>query len=546
LALCVAAPPAFGVQGVSADDQASATGQTAAVLTGAEASLRVGTISIEVFDVFDLAARGESTSLGHAANLLHPRTRPSVVRRELLFRTGDRFDPEALRQTERNLRALGLFRRVEITTLPARGGEVGIVVRVYDAWTLATGTSFRHEGGFSAYDVQVRDGNLAGFGVSLSARYAVGFERRETDWSFADPRLLGSREHLSVSLASRSDGDLAAVSLSRPFYTLESASGHAIGWRSAQERYRTYQDGQVWHEYNLQTADGTLGWTGRISRVRNGAAWRLGAGYRYVAREYSLLPGSAPGETLGMPASYRWGGPYIGVQFLQQRYEKRNNVLAPNRDVDFNLGLDASADLFVSSPATGPHTERRVVAAFSLERGWRLGRRGLALAAARAGSELGGPLPARGDTAATVRLWVPHSESHVTAVLCEGRVLLNPDRGVLLYLGGTPGLRGFAENQFAGTASLLLIVEERKYLDWRPAGLVQPGFAAFAEVGALAGGPPPHSARAAHGDAGVGFRLANLKASRPSVIKVDVAMPIGESGHGWRAARLVVGFRREL
>jgi hemolysin activation/secretion protein len=134
----------------------------------------------------------------------------------------------------------------------------------------------------------------------------------------------------------------------------------------------------------------------------------------------------------------------------------------------------------------------------------------------------------------------------VTAVLLEGRALLNPDHGVLLYLGGTPGLRGFAENQFAGTRSVLLIAEERKYLAWRPAGLVQPGFAGFVEIGALAGGPPPHAARAVHADAGVGFRLANLKASGPSVVKVDVAVPIGESWRGGRAARLVVGFRREL
>jgi hemolysin activation/secretion protein len=124
--------------------------------------------------------------------------------------------------------------------------------------------------------------------------------------------------------------------------------------------------------------------------------------------------------------------------------------------------------------------------------------------------------------------------------------LLNPDRGVLVYLGGTPGLRGFRENQFAGTRSLLLIVEERKFLSWRVAGFIQPGLAAFAEVGALAGGLRPGAARAVHGDAGVGLRFANAKASGPSVVKVDLAIPIGEAWKGGRAVRLVIGFRREL
>jgi hypothetical protein len=508
--------------------------------------LRVGSISIEVFDVFDLAEHDESSSLARAANLLHPRTRPSVVRRELLFRSGDRFDPETLHQTERNLRMLGLFRRVEVRALRPENGAVAVVIRVYDAWSLTTGTSFRREGGFSAYDAQFREGNVAGLGVGLSLRYAVGFERRETDWSFSDPRLFGSRERLAMSFARRTDGDLKAVSLSRPFYELASSSAHTVDWRSAHEVYRTYESGRVTNEYNLQTTDGTLGWAGRLGGARKGSAWRLAAGYRLAAREYSLQPGAGPRADKSLPVSYRWGGPYVGVQFLRHRYESRSDTLAPGRDVDYNLGLNAGADLFVSTPFTGPDTQNRVVAGVSLERGWRLPGQGLAVAAARVGSESGGGVPARGDIAATVRTWVPHSETHVTAVLLEGRALVNPDRGVLMYLGGTPGLRGYRENEFAGTRSLLAIVEERKFLAWRPAGLIQPGFAAFAEVGALAGGSAQGGAQSFHGDAGVGLRLANLKASGPAVIKVDLAVPIGEAWRGGRAVQLVVGFRREL
>ena len=150
LVLVCAVRPAFGIPGVPAGDQAG----TAALQSAGLTALRVGAISIQIGDVFDIATGGAWAPLTQAANLLHPRTRPSVVRRELLFRTGDRFDAEALRQTERNLRALGLFRRVEVLTLPPQDGEVGIVVRVFDAWSLTTGTSFRHEGGFSSYDVR--------------------------------------------------------------------------------------------------------------------------------------------------------------------------------------------------------------------------------------------------------------------------------------------------------------------------------------------------------------------------------------------------------
>jgi len=507
---------------------------------------RIGAISIEVLDIFDTSVRSESNPLARAANLLHLRTRVPVVRRELLFKTGDRLDPEALSQTERNLRALGLFRRVEVRALPPENGIVRVLVRVHDAWSLATGTSFRREGGFDSYDVRLRENNVAGLGMGLAMRYAVGFERRERAASFTDARLLGSRERIALVFASRSDGSVREFSLSRPFYSLASPSGHGVGWRTARERYRTYEDGRVLHEYNLSTADGAIGWSGRIGAVRRGSAWRIGGGYRYVAREYTSTPWSRPGEEQDMPASYRRGGPYVGLQFLQHRYETRRDLIAPDRDSDFNLGLNANVEVFVSSPRTGLGTDSRLVAGLSLERGWRLPGGGLTTVAGRVGAESGGRLPARGDVSGTVRAWFPHSKVHLTAVFAEGHAWVNPDRGVLDYLGGTPGLRGFRENQFAGTRSLLVIVEERKYFAWRLAGLVRPGIVAFAEVGAIGGGGPLRAGRIVHADVGVGLRLVRLRSAPTSVIKVDVAAPIGVPWRGGRAVQVVVGFQRDF
>ena len=546
LLLLSAARPMLAYPCGPVPDQQGTVADPAAEEPDVAPDLRVGAISIQVFDVFDVAATGASSSLYRAANLLHARTRSSVVQRELLFEPGDRFDAETLRQSERNLRALGLFRRVEVRALPPSDGEVAVEVRVYDAWSLTSGTSFRHEGGVSAYSARFREGNVAGLGVALSMRYSVGFERNETDWSFADPRLFGSRERVSVAFASRSDGDAKELSLARPFYALSAPSAHAASWRSARETYRTYEDGRVHHEYGLLATDAAFGWAGRAGAVRQESVWRIAAGYRFAAREYSLVPGAETGAMLGMPTSYRRGGPYAGVQFLRHRYETRTGILAPDREVDFNLGLNVNADIFVSSPFTGPDTQNRVVAALAVGRGWRLPRRGLVLAEGRAGGEGGGGMPARGDLAAILRLWMPHSETRVTALLCEGRALLNPDRGTLLYLGGTPGLRGYRENQFAGTRSFLAIVEERRFLAWRPAGLVQPGFAIFAEVGALAGTARGRGTRALYGDVGAGLRLVRLKSAGSDVVKVDLAIPVGDGWRGGRAVQLVVGFRREL
>ncbi|MBE3133367.1 MAG: hypothetical protein IMZ55_07825, partial [Acidobacteria bacterium] len=478
------------------------------------ASLRVGAISIEIFDVFDASVGGAWNPLFRAGNLLHARTREGVVRRELLFQTGDGFDPEVLRQTERNLRALGLFRRVSVEALPPELGVVPIRVRVHDAWSLTTGASYRREGGFASYDLRFREGNLGGLGLGVAMRHAVNFDRRESALSLTDARVFGTRERLAAAYAARSDGVNREVSLSRPFFTLATISGHDLAWRNAHERFRTFEEGQVRHEYDLHAVDGTAGWMSRIGQAGPGSVWRLGAGYRFIAREYALTPWSRPDDALGMPASRRWGGPFVVLQFLQHRYEKRSDLLAPDRDVDLNLGLVATADVFVSSPRTGPATASRVIAAASVERGWRLPGNSLAAAAGRIMTEAGGHLPARGEVSGTLRAWWPHSPTHVTALFAEGHAWLNPDRGVFEYLGGTPGLRGFRENQFAGTRSLIIIAEQRKYFGWRPAGVFQPGVVAFAEIGAIGGGVRLPGSRPIHADLGVGLRIVHLRAAR--------------------------------
>src|ERR671913_1682616 len=52
-------------------------------------------------------------------NALHVQTRPYVVRRELLFEVGEPFDTARVNESARDLRALSIFRDVEIDTVSA-------------------------------------------------------------------------------------------------------------------------------------------------------------------------------------------------------------------------------------------------------------------------------------------------------------------------------------------------------------------------------------------------------------------------------------------
>ena len=87
----------------------------------ADAPLTVGEVRIVTDDIFETReveeASGALLLLRRAMNGVHLNTRHYVIRRELLFHTGDPFDPALLEETERNLRDLGFLNNIRVTAV---------------------------------------------------------------------------------------------------------------------------------------------------------------------------------------------------------------------------------------------------------------------------------------------------------------------------------------------------------------------------------------------------------------------------------------------
>ena len=98
-------------------------------------------------DIFDPEERGFVARVGNA---LHIQTRPATIRRELLFRPGEPVDSARIAESERNLRALGVFRRVVIDTIRTDSGLVARVV-TKDGWSTQADWRFRSTGGEVAF-----------------------------------------------------------------------------------------------------------------------------------------------------------------------------------------------------------------------------------------------------------------------------------------------------------------------------------------------------------------------------------------------------------
>src|ERR1041384_7494365 len=64
----------------------------------------IGKITIDNRDIFDTSQPSESNPLFKLANGIHIQTRKDFIRRELLIKEGDAYDPALVDETERNLR----------------------------------------------------------------------------------------------------------------------------------------------------------------------------------------------------------------------------------------------------------------------------------------------------------------------------------------------------------------------------------------------------------------------------------------------------------
>ena len=74
----------------------------------------IDTIVVITQNVFG-AAEARSNLLFRIANAIRFTTRTNVVRRELLFKQGEVYDSATVAESERNLRAFGIFRDAVLT-----------------------------------------------------------------------------------------------------------------------------------------------------------------------------------------------------------------------------------------------------------------------------------------------------------------------------------------------------------------------------------------------------------------------------------------------
>ena len=120
------------------------------------------------------------------------RTLDSVIRREMQLAEGDAFNRAKVRESERRIRRLGFFEKVEIKNTPTDAPDrTRLTVEVVEQSTgeLSFGAGVSSDSGLLA-NASIRERNLLGKGQDLLLSFGLSFDDAELDLSFTEPYFL--------------------------------------------------------------------------------------------------------------------------------------------------------------------------------------------------------------------------------------------------------------------------------------------------------------------------------------------------------------------
>jgi hypothetical protein len=492
----------------------------------AQAGPIVDSIAIETHDIFDSTEVRASFLFG-LANALHVKTQPWVVRREVLIRRGVPLDQRLVDETARNLRRLGLFRRVAIDTIRVGGKLVARVV-TYDGWTTTLETALSSTGSVVTWSAGLTERNLLGTGNLVGASY-----RKEVDrsaWRFRGQvnRALGTRAVVAGFYDDLSDGRAGAWTPEVPFRAFGDRGGGGLPGEAASQRVLLFRDGvegdTLWRRALIQR-----GWVSWAPAAGPAGYVRLGA-YGHVRREAFV---TIADTGLAVPDSVTGVvGLYLEAQHARFVEVMHYNGFAREEDIDLSSGAHVEALL---APAALGYAQTGIGAGLDAQTGI-----GTPAAFVRLTAHINGLFTSAGLDSGQVRAGLTVASRLIrrqaTVLHVEAGIQQHPTPGTEFDLGHGLGPRAFEPHAFTGTRTVWGIAEHRVFVLDDLFGLLGVGFAGFADYGgAWYADEDPRFG----GDVGIGLRLGATRATGPNVGRLDLAYQFGD---GVTGRRWVVSF----
>lgn len=483
----------------------------------------IGEVVIVIKDVFDTSMPGENKSIFRAANRWHIETRESVVRKQLLFRTGEPYSRDLLDESERILRSNVYLFDASIAETGYRDGVVDITVTTRDVWTFTPEFSLSRSGGKTTTNLGIEEVNLLGTGSALKLNYEDGVDRESTRFAFANGHLGRHWLKLAVSVADNSDGDEYEFQLERPFFGLDTRRAGGIFWLDQGRVEPVYDRGDPVAAFRQQRTY-TSAWFG-ISSGRQGQwvqRWSLGLTSdknSFSNPDSSLLAALVPPDR-------KFVYPFIRYQLLQDKFSKTRNLDSIEKTEDVFLGSQVSAQVGWAHQSLGS-LQDALVFGFNVRRGFGSPDSSLWLLDADLSGRWEQSEASNTVLRAGLRYFRRQSPKLSFTASVAALTSVRPDLDKPIEVGGDNGLRGYPLRYQRGESLALFHLEQRYYTDWYPFRVLRVGGAVFADIGRT-WGDNPAGPRAAGwlADVGLGLRLVPTRGSPDKVYHIDLAFPL--------------------
>jgi hemolysin activation/secretion protein len=484
----------------------------------------IGEIRLEKSNVFDLSNPEENYWLYRLANRLHIVTKDKVLQKQLLFRSGDNFSLRKIDESERILRQNRYLFDANIKPSRYENGVVDLTVRTRDVWSLNPDISLSRSGGENRTKYGLEDTNLLGRGQLVRVARIEDVDRTSDSFEFSDKHLGRSWVSALLKVSDNSDGEFNLLSVIRPFYALD-VRWSAGGWMLEDERREAFyalgeEAAEYRHERDYQAAFG--GWSRGLQDgwVRRWTAGVVRDDNRFSAVLDPTLPALVPQDRDLVYA-------FIGLEILEDDYQKTRNRDQIGRTEDFYLGTRISGSLGWSDTSIGADRDALIFSAQASRGFGSLDGHALLLSGSASGRVESGQ-SANSLLNITARYYQKQSRKRLFFATLSATAGHSLDLDNRVEIGGDSGLRGYPLRYQNGDSKLLLTLEQRYFTDWYPFRLVRIGGAVFADAGRVWGDDPVNGRRFEWlTDVGFGLRFAPTRSSAGKMIHLDVAFPLG-------------------
>ncbi len=537
---------------------------------------RISYVFIDNWDIFDLTVLEPDAKIRwfyRAANAVHVRTREDFIRKELLFRSGDCFDPLLLEESERLLRSYSFIGESDVFPVPTPGGDHDVVVYTRDDWTTKVNLGFRIDEGVQIEGLELSEENLLGMGMLARVFFKKAKETQDLGMEFQTPRLFGSRMDGRVSFGTTRNGTFYEEAFTFPFVgeVGRIAARQSFSWRETVFSYSTHPSPDYTNllvPFLAQRWDVSLGRRWGVP----GDLTVLGFGLSKESTQFREFPSDVeyivdrdfsnplPADSLGLAS--------VETQTLSRRANRislfvgmRNLGFLPRRGLDALRGIQdiqvgtelffglGQAPSFLQEGGGLSQPDLHAQASFfagGAWAGWVLNARASTEGRYLYGDETSGSwrdIFAEGDL---YLYWLPKPEgAHAVLFRASATGGWSAETPFQLTLGGHTSVRGYSQSDFPGGRRVVMTIEDRIRLPGPARELWDLGLTVFLDAGHMGAGDVPFGSDSGWvGSIGGGIRFG-FPPRTTNMTRIDVALPLGK-GTQWKDVILRVSLNELL